>query len=271
MASAQDRLALLQRSWTCVAEGYNRLFVPRFMPWTLDTLNLLAGKALPAGTIAVPCCGPGQELPLVAAAFPRHRVVGIDLAEGMVEMARQLVDSQGLGTRVEVRVGDACRLDDLAPLAGVLSVFGLQQMPQPAEVLASWTRALHPGGVLSVCFWPPTVEERGPWKRLADITPRFKPPGQWDADIPGAALLEGAELLQDSRPAHEMAWPSVAVFWESMTRAGPWHSALLQHGEQRLEEMRRHFMEAYPDPEAPLSHTPAARLICLRRLVASSL
>lgn len=48
-------------------------------------------------------------------------------------------------------------------------------------------------------------------------------------------------------------------------------SALLQHGEQRLEEMRRHFMEAYPDPEAPLSHTPAARLICLRRLVASSL
>lgn len=109
------------------------------------------------------------------------------------------------------------------------------------------------GGVLSVCFWPPTVEERGPWKRLADITPRFKPPGQWDADIPGAALLEGAELLQvgpcglphtllgdhhpaasiccvvggtllgglqDSRPAHEMAWPSVAVFWESMTRAG---------------------------------------------------
>ncbi|EFN52919.1 hypothetical protein CHLNCDRAFT_138504 [Chlorella variabilis] len=252
MASAQDRLALLQRSWTCVAEGYNRLFVPRFMPWTLDTLNLLAGKALPAGTIAVPCCGPGQELPLVAAAFPRHRVVGIDLAEGMVEMARQLVDSQGLGTRVE--------------------------MPQPAEVLASWTRALHPGGVLSVCFWPPTVEERGPWKRLADITPRFKPPGQWDADIPGAALLEGAELLQDSRPAHEMAWPSVAVFWESMTRAGEPASpsacttpALLQHGEQRLEEMRRHFMEAYPDPEAPLSHTPAARLICLRRLVASSL
>lgn len=60
MASAQDRLALLQRSWTCVAEGYNRLFVPRFMPWTLDTLNLLAGKALPAGTIAVPCCGPGE-------------------------------------------------------------------------------------------------------------------------------------------------------------------------------------------------------------------
>ena len=44
------------------------------------------------------------------------------------------------------RVGDASRLDELAPLAGVVSVFGLQQMPQPAAVLANWTRALAPGG-----------------------------------------------------------------------------------------------------------------------------
>ena len=43
------------------------------------------------------------------------------------------------------RVGDASRLDDLPPLAAVVSCFGLQQMPQPAQVLAHWTRALSPG------------------------------------------------------------------------------------------------------------------------------
>lgn len=46
------------------------------------------------------------------------------------------------------RVGDASRLDELAPLAGVVSVFGLQQMPQPSAVLANWTRALAPGELL---------------------------------------------------------------------------------------------------------------------------
>ncbi len=60
MATPADRRALLQRSWTHVAEKYNRVFVSRFMPWTLDTLNLLASQTLPNGTIAVPCCGPGK-------------------------------------------------------------------------------------------------------------------------------------------------------------------------------------------------------------------
>lgn len=49
----------------------------------------------------------GQELPLVAAAFPQHRVVGLDLAEGMVELARALVARRGLSHRVEVRCGFA--------------------------------------------------------------------------------------------------------------------------------------------------------------------
>ena len=49
------------------------------------------------------CLPAGQELPLLAAAFPWHRIVGIDLAEGMAELARQLVARSGLGDRVEVR------------------------------------------------------------------------------------------------------------------------------------------------------------------------
>ncbi len=46
---------------------------------------------------------PGQELPLLAAAFPWHRIVGVDLSEGMAALARQLVQQQGLQGQVEVR------------------------------------------------------------------------------------------------------------------------------------------------------------------------
>ena len=45
-------------------------------------------------------------------------------------------------------VPDACR-----PAAGIFSCFSLQQMPQPAAVLARWAAALAPGGVLAVAYW----------------------------------------------------------------------------------------------------------------------
>lgn len=39
----------------------------------------------------------------MAAAFPRHRIVGIDLSEGMAVLAGKLVQQQGLEGQVEVR------------------------------------------------------------------------------------------------------------------------------------------------------------------------
>ena len=99
-----------------------------------------------------------QELP-----FDRY-IVGIDLAEGMIDLASQRLSESGLrwvpicglavnpGTsdytnsqndfdrvpcseRAKVRVGDACQVpQDLQPLAGIFSCFGLQQMPEPKQV-----------------------------------------------------------------------------------------------------------------------------------------
>ncbi|KAI7837870.1 hypothetical protein COHA_008357 [Chlorella ohadii] len=272
--TAAERLQLLARSWTTVAEGYRSNFVHRFAPWTQDTLRAFvqAGASLPGGTIAVPACGPGQELPLLAAAFPCHRIVGVDLSEGMAALARQLVQQQGLQGQVEVRVGDASRLDKLAPLAGVVSVFGLQQMPQPAAVLANWTQALAPGGVLCVCFWPQVVEERGPWQLLTALTASFRPQTEWEQGIPGDALREGAQLLQDERISHDMEWPSVSSFWDGMTRAGPWHSRRLAFGDEHMEELRQKFMQQpeYSNSDAPVQHTATARLVCLRRTQAQA-
>lgn len=53
-----------------------------------------------------------------------------------------------------------------------------------------------------------------------------------------------------------------------MTRAGPWHSRRLLLGDGHMEQLRQQFMAAdgpYGAPAAPLFHTPAARIVCLRR------
>lgn len=52
-----------------------------------------------------------------------------------------------------------------------------------------------------MAFWPQQVEARGPWQRLQELTASFRPQTDWDAEIPSAALAEGAELLQARRPA----------------------------------------------------------------------
>jgi hypothetical protein len=54
-----------------------------------------------------------------------------------------------------------------------------------------------------------------------------------------------------------------------MTRSGPWHSRLLQYGEDHMAQLKREFMRTYPDPSAPLAHSPHARLVVLRQLAAA--
>ncbi len=65
-------------------------------------------------------------------------------------------------------MGDASAVPpDLAPLAGVFSCFGLQQMPQPEAVLRAWLAGLAPRGVLAVCYWPPPQGQSAPaWRAL---------------------------------------------------------------------------------------------------------
>ncbi len=56
--------------------------------------------------------------------------------------------------RAVLAVADASAVPGACTPAAVLfSCFSLQQMPQPAAVLAAWAGALAPGGVLAVAYW----------------------------------------------------------------------------------------------------------------------
>ncbi|MBI3725925.1 class I SAM-dependent methyltransferase [bacterium] len=262
---ARARKALLAAAWDEAARGYERYFVPRFSPWIDDAISALASRAsaLPEGLVLVPCCGPGHELPLVASALSGRDVAGVDLSRGMVEVAR--ARAAGLAN-VRVEQGDACALEGAfaGNAAALLSCFGLQQIPGPAEALASWARCLRPGGLLSVVFWPPERED-APFETLrALVAARVPPPdSSWGKALVPSLERAGATLLEDRRIAHVMQHESAREFFLALSRWGPLRSLALSKGEAFMEELGSAFVREMP--AGPLEHSPVARLLVARR------
>ena len=89
-----SRTRLLAESWTAIAQQYEYRLAPLFQPWLDELVGALDAKDLPEGDIIVPACGPGVELLMLAEALPgKSKVVGIDLAAGMVDIANARIAS----------------------------------------------------------------------------------------------------------------------------------------------------------------------------------
>jgi len=90
-------------------------------------------------------CGTGEAVLRLAELLPAAAILGIDVYEPHIELARQRCAS--LGERIEFRVGDAFELDladdsfDLVVCRHVL-----QAIPHPERVLAELARVTRPGG-----------------------------------------------------------------------------------------------------------------------------
>lgn len=198
-------------------------------------------------------------------------VIGIDLAPGMIEIAQRR--AAATGDNISAVVGDAMQPPP-GPHSAILSVFGLQQLPDPAAALSAWIKSLAPGGIAIVCFWPGTVEDDGPWARWGSLLKSKvgsskRGPDGWEAALVGAAEAAGGEVLEDRLIAHEMSWDSPALFWEGMTRAGPWHAQRLRHSDDFVDGLREEFCEVFASNE-PVVHSPHARMLVVRQTEAGS-
>jgi SAM-dependent methyltransferase len=311
---------LLASSWSTAAVGYNNLFVPRFSPWTKDAFEaLFSALSLPkleernGGSFCcvVPCCGPGQELvPLADKLGPNWSVLGVDLAPGMIQVANQRIgietqateeQRQGQGQRIQAVVGDCStqlpRPTSLSLTSSsscyhvIFSMFGLQQMPDPAATIKVWIDALQPNnGILVVCFWPPSVEvtdtedqtqavvvegekETKPFTRWAEIVDkrvkdrpgaRLAKESNWDDQVLQAAKDAGATVLKDTYLSHPIEWDNVDQFWNGMTRSGPWHAMRLTRGEDFVDSLKEEFCQGF-SASKPIVHTARARILVLQR------
>ncbi len=249
-----ERLARVARGWDDAAAGYEAYFVPRFAPWVKAAVEALAD--LPQGPILVPCCGTFPEAEPLVESFPEREITGIDLSAGMVRLAR------ARAARVSVVQGDASTLDPrwVGACAAVVSVFGLQQLPDPEAAIRSWVGALAPGGRMCVVYWPGKTEDDGPFALLGTVIGE-RSDYSWEGRL--VAALDDVVIERDELVSYPMTHPDAATYFDAADRAGPMRALALARGDAYIAELRARFLEQAPAGE--WTHHPRARLIAVRK------
>jgi arsenite methyltransferase len=126
------------------------------------------------------------------------RIVGIDESPEMVEAARLRIAREGLGDRVEVKQGDAARLElPAATFDFVTAVQVYLYVPDIEGALAEAARVLRPGGRLAVldtdwdsCVW--LTDDRTRHRRMMEARSAYFAQPHLPPRLP--ALLERAGL-----------------------------------------------------------------------------
>lgn len=101
----------------------------------LRVLDLATGRGEPA-------------IPAAHVVGPAGRVVGVDPAAGLLAIARERADREGL-TNLELHAGDAASIS-LTGFDVAFSRWGIMYMDQPVAALQATARALVPDGLLVV-------------------------------------------------------------------------------------------------------------------------
>jgi SAM-dependent methyltransferase len=168
---------------------------------------------------------------------------------------------------VTVVEGDASRLDPQwsARCAAVVSVFGLQQLPEPDVAIASWAAALRPGGRLSVVFWPDAAESEGPFALMDDVLRPHVPPvdSSWEHRLGPALSATGVVIDRDEDLSYPMAHRSASAIFDAYTRHGPGRALAMARGDAFIGQVRREFLRRAPAGE--WQHRPRARLLVAHR------
>lgn len=147
------------RTYGAAADHYGLAplsFWDRFGGVTVERLRLASGA-----TVLDLCCGHGASaIPAARVVGPAGRVVGVDVAEPMLELARTRAAGEGLAN-VEFRQGDATSTGlPGGSFDAVVCVFGVFFVADMAAFVAEMWRLVRPGGVLAVTTWGPGCSSR---------------------------------------------------------------------------------------------------------------
>ncbi len=200
-------------------------FWDRFGAETVSRLPLA-----PGGTVLDLCCGHGASaIPAARVVGATGRVLGIDLAEPLLGLARARAAGEGLAN-VEFRQGDATRTGlPAACFDAVICVFGVFFAPDMEAFVAEMWWLVRPGGVLALTTWGPGLFEPANslfWECIGAVEPSlFKAFNPWDQITSPAALGElfaraGAApvSVEAGSARHSLDHPD--SFWEIVLGSG---------------------------------------------------
>src|SRR5262245_32691668 len=151
-SSPDDAKRIAQDTYNAAADAYDSeplAFWDRYGQRTIDRLRLR-----PGARVLDVCCGAGASaLPAARAVGADGRVIAVDLAENLLQLARAKAGGAGL-TQLEFRCGDMTTLGiPDATFDAVVCVFGIFFVrDMPAQVAELW-RLVKSGGQLAVTTW----------------------------------------------------------------------------------------------------------------------
>ena len=180
-------------------------------------------------------CGTGAVAERAAAAGAP--VVGIDLAPGLIETARERAASRGL--EIDYRVGDCEALDvPDASFDVASSCVGIMFAPDHTATASELARVIRPGGRIALAAWTPTGGIGDMFRLMAPFQPAPPPssPFDWGDEGKVTALLGGAFDLTLERHISPFHTPSGESYWELFVSSyGPAKTLAERLGERREE------------------------------------
>ena len=214
------------RAYGAAADHYSLAalgFWDRFGGATVARLPLAAGDR-----VLDLCCGAGASaIPAARAVGPAGHVLGIDVAEPLLELARARAAREGLAN-IEFRYSDAtCTGLPGGGFDAVVCVFGVFFAPDMPAFAAEMWRLVRPGGVLAITTWGPGLFEPANscfWEAVGQAEPTlvraFNP---WDEITAPAALASlfphAAEPAIVTAPGqHHLDRPD--SFWDIVLGSG---------------------------------------------------
>ncbi len=202
MSTSDDAQKKAAATYNAAADFFDHpanTFWERYGHRTIERLNLTAGER-----VLDVCCGSGASaIPAAQAVRPTGSVIGVDLAENLLELARTKAARLGL-TNVQFESGDMTALrfaDDT--FDAVVCVFGIFFVPEMEVALRELKRVLRPSGQLAITTWGPRLFEpvnTAFWNAVREIRPElYKGFNPWDrlcTEDALSALLADAGLTR---------------------------------------------------------------------------
>ncbi len=220
------------RTYGAAADHYSLAalsFWDRFGAATVSRLPLAARH-----TVLDLCCGAGASaIPAARVAGPEGRVLGIDVAEPLLEIARARAAREGLAN-IGFRCGDATRtaLPD-GSFDAVICVFGVFFAPDMPGFAAEMWRLVRPGGVLAITTWGPGLFEPAStafWESVRDVEPSLFKAFVSSAFVPIQGMPGWLQPVAEWNPMSALAAASRQLFGNPNPAAAV-HAWPMQHPE----------------------------------------
>ena len=152
--------------------------------------------SLPVGSRVLDvCCGAGASaLPAAEAVGPTGNVIGVDLANQLLESARTKAIQRRLGN-IEFEIGDMLSMRfPVASFDAVVCVFGIFFVPDMVKAVSELWSRIRPGGKLAVTTWGPNFCEPASdafWRSIKNVRPDLhKGFNPWDRIDSPASLRD---------------------------------------------------------------------------------